>query len=148
MMPRRHEEAPPLITQEIEAFARTTNLLHIHTTAVAATHTPISRPQPTGPGGFLDCFWRLNGLFSITQRLLRLLILCFVRQLQEVLASCLIMSAYPCCYDRLRTRSRSMKYKAKLKSMKITESQLAIINGHIHLILFYFWTIGNLIIYG
>ena len=25
-----------------------------------------------------------------------------------------------------------MKYKAKLKSMKITESQLAIINGHIH----------------
>jgi len=41
-----------------------------------------------------------------------------------------------------------MKYKAKLKSMKITESQLAIINGHIHLILFYFWTIGNLIIYG
>ena len=53
MMPRRHEEAPPLITQEIEAFARTTNLLHIHTTAVAVAHTHISRPQPSGPGGFL-----------------------------------------------------------------------------------------------
>jgi hypothetical protein len=52
MMPRRHEEAPPLITQEIEASARTTNLLHIHTTAVAAAHTPISQPQPSGPGAF------------------------------------------------------------------------------------------------
>jgi hypothetical protein len=53
MMPRRHEEAPPLIIQEIEASARTTNLLHIHTTAVAVAHTPISRPQPSGPGGIL-----------------------------------------------------------------------------------------------